>query len=132
MLPNFEHNNYAYKTIENAVHACVLLTKSRNAPNFQIQWFSLCKYVSIENAVVRNAHDEQKPSQNVSTMAQHKNACIRNAVYMSCQKRLQIVEAFPSSNTMSKDIEVLNMQCIYLVPKVQNEQKRVRIPNTVI
>ena len=68
MLSNFEHNNFAYKIIENAVHGCVLLTKSRNAPNFQIQWFSLCKYVSIENAVVRNAHDEQKPSQNVSTI----------------------------------------------------------------
>ena len=114
-FPKFELNDFAYKTIENAVHACVLLTKSRNAPNFQIQWFSLCKYESIENAVVRNAHDEQKPSQNISTMTSHKNACIQNAVYMSCQKRLQIVKAFPSSNTMSKDIKVLNMQCIYLV-----------------
>ena len=31
---------------------------------------------------------------------------------------------------MSKDIKVLNMQCMYLVPKVQNEQKRARIPNS--
>ena len=68
-------------------------------------------YVIIENAVVRNAHNEQKPSRNVSTMTQHKNACIRNAVYMSYQKRLQLVEAFR---------------------KVQNEQKRARIPNTLI
>ncbi len=29
-------------------------------------------YVIIENAVVRNAHNEQKPSRNVSTMTQHK------------------------------------------------------------
>lgn len=68
-------------------------------------------YVIIENAVVRNAHNEQKPSRNVSTMTQHTNACIRNAVFMSYQKRLQLVEAFR---------------------KVQNEQKRARIPNTLI
>ena len=67
MLLNFEHNNFTYKTIENAVHVSCheRLLRAEMLPIFKYNGLA---YVSIENAVVRNAHDEQKPSQNVSTM----------------------------------------------------------------
>ena len=69
MLPNFEHNEIAYKTFQNA--ACMHVScheRLQIAEMLPIFKYNGLAYVIIENAVIRNAHNEQKPSRNVSTM----------------------------------------------------------------
>ena len=47
---------------------CMHVSCLQRAEMLPIFKYNGLAYVSIENTVVRNPHDEQKPSQNISTM----------------------------------------------------------------